>query len=87
MSAHTSVPRPADHMSLLVGFQLGWLQHAAFRLHRFDVVNQLRPAVETVLARERVLRRGQARRWIGGAQRVEMFLGLLAELLERTALA
>ena len=36
-----------------------------------------------VLARERELRRGQARRWISGAQRVEMFLGLLAELLER----
>ena len=49
----------------------------------FDVVYQLRPTLETVLARERVLRRGQLHRWIGGAQRVEMFLGLLAELFER----
>jgi hypothetical protein len=41
------------------------LQHAAFRLHGLDVVYQLRPTVETVLARERVLRRGQVRRWVG----------------------
>ena len=53
------------------------------RLHGFDVVYQLRPTIETVLACERMLRRGQLRRRIGGAQRVEMFLGLLAELLER----
>jgi hypothetical protein len=53
------------------------------RPHGLDVVHELRPAVETVLARERVLRGSQVRRWIGGAQRVEMFLGLLAELLER----
>jgi hypothetical protein len=59
------------------------LQHAAFRLHGFDVVYDLRPAFETVLARERVLCRGQIRRWIVSAQGVEMFLGLLAELLER----
>ena len=50
------------------------------------MVHQLRPALETVLARERVLRGGQVHRWIGGAQRVEMFLGLLAELLERRTL-
>ena len=74
---------PSRPHEFLIGFQLRWLQHAVFRLHGFDVVHQLRPAVETVLARQRVLRRGQLRRWIGGAQRVEMFLGLLAELLER----
>jgi len=59
------------------------LTHAAFRLHGFDVVHQLRPAFEAVFARERLLRRGQLRRWIGCAERVEMLLGLLAELLER----
>jgi hypothetical protein len=59
------------------------LHHAVCQLHGFDVVYQLRPTLEAVLARERVLRRGQVHRWIGGAQSVEMFLGLLAELLER----
>jgi hypothetical protein len=53
------------------------------RLERFDVVDELRPAVEAVLARERVLCRGQRRRRVGGAQGVEVFLGLLAELLQR----
>jgi hypothetical protein len=67
----------------LIGFQFRWLQHAAIRLDGFDVVYQLRPTVKTVLARQRVLRGGQAHRWIGGAQRGEMFLGLLAKLLER----
>jgi hypothetical protein len=43
---------------------------------------QLRRDLETVLARERVLRRRQVHRWIGGAQRPEMIVGLLAELLE-----
>jgi hypothetical protein len=46
------------------------------------MMDQFRPTLETVLAGERVLRRGQICRWIGGAQRVEMFLGLLAELFE-----
>jgi hypothetical protein len=30
-----------------------------------------------------MLRRGKIHRWIGAAQRVEMFFGLLAELFER----
>jgi hypothetical protein len=59
------------------------LQHGVCRLHGFDVVYQLRPTLEPVLARERVLRRGEVHRWIGGAQRVETCPGLLAELLER----
>jgi hypothetical protein len=45
-------------------------------------MNQGRPAVESVFARERVLRRGEGRGRIRRTQRVEMFLGLLAELLE-----
>src|SRR5918993_6002975 len=49
-------------------------------------MHQLRPTVETVLARKRVLRRGQLRRRIACAQRVEMFPGLLAELLKRRTL-
>jgi hypothetical protein len=53
------------------------------RLHGLDVVHQLRPAFEAVLARERVLGCREVCRGIGGAQRGEMFLGLLAELLER----
>jgi hypothetical protein len=56
------------------------------RLERFDVVDQLGPAVEAVFARERVLRRRQDRRRIGGSQRVEQFLRLLAELFERRPL-
>jgi hypothetical protein len=67
----------------LIGFQLRRLQHARGRLQRVDVMYQLRPTVETVLSRERVLRRGQVHRRIGRAERIEMFLGLLAELLER----
>ena len=47
------------------------------------MLDQRGPRVETVLARERVLRRGQVHRRIGGAQCVETFLGLFAELLER----
>ena len=47
------------------------------------MVYELRPALETVLTCERVLRRGQPCRRVGGPQRVEMFLGLLAELIER----
>ena len=78
VSAQAGGPR-----ELLAGLQLGGLQHAPVRLQRFDVVHQLRPAVEAVLARERVLCRRQGRRRIGAAQCVEMFLGLLAELLQR----
>ena len=37
------------------------------------------------IARQRVLRRGELHRRIGGAQRVEMFSGLFAELFERRA--
>jgi hypothetical protein len=66
----------------LIRLERGWLEQTVCRLRGFDVVDQLRPAVETLLTRERMLRRGQAHRWIGGAQRVEMFLRLLAELLE-----
>jgi hypothetical protein len=43
--------------------------------------DEVRPARS--VARKRVLRLGQGRRWIGGAQSFEMFLGLLAELFER----
>jgi hypothetical protein len=59
------------------------VQHAVFRLQGFDVVYQRRPTVESVLLRERVLCLRQLYRRIGSAQRIEMFLGLLAELLER----
>ena len=68
---------------LVVSLELRRLQHPSGRLPRFDVMDQHRPAVEAVLARQRVLRRRQGRRRIGGADRVEMFLGLLAELLQR----
>ena len=67
----------------MIGFQLGGLQHAIRRLHGFDVVDQPGPTVEAVLARQCVLRRRQRHRGIGGAKRIEIFLGLLAELLER----
>ena len=74
---------PRRPQQFLFGFQPGWLHHAVCRLHGFDVVYQFRPTLEAVLARERVLRGGQVHRWIGGAKSFEMFLGLLAELLER----
>ena len=49
------------------------------------MVYQLRPALEAVFARQRVLRRGELHGRIGGTQRVEMFPGLLAQLFERRA--
>jgi hypothetical protein len=67
---------PGRPHELLIGFQLGWPQHAVFRLDGFDVVYQRRPTVEAVLLRQRVLCLGQLYRRIGGAQRVEMFFGL-----------
>ena len=55
-----SVPRPGRPGELLVGLELRGLQHVAVRLERLDVMHQLRPAVEAVLTRERVLRRRQS---------------------------
>jgi hypothetical protein len=48
-------------------------------------VNELRPALETVVARQRVLRGGELHGQIGGAQRDETFSGLFAQLFERGA--
>ena len=70
---------------LVIGSQRGGLQHATGRLERLDVVDELRPALEAVRARQRVLRRGELHRRIGDAQHVEVFSGLLAQLLERRA--
>jgi hypothetical protein len=59
---------------LVIGSQRGGSQHATCRLERLDVVYELRPPLEAVLARQRVLRCSELHRRIGGAQRVEMFL-------------
>ena len=70
---------------LVIGSQRGGSQHATCRLERLDVVYKRRPALEAVLARQRVLRRGERHGRIGDAQRVEMFSGLFAQLFERRA--
>ena len=61
-SAQTSRASAGGPRERLVGLQLRRLQHAALGLERLDVMHERRPAVEAVLARERVLRRRQRRR-------------------------
>jgi hypothetical protein len=48
-------------------------------------MDEPRPTVEAVLARQRMLRRRERRRWIGGAKCAEMFFRLFAKVLERRA--
>jgi hypothetical protein len=49
------------------------------------VLHELRPALETVFARQRVLRGGELHGRIGAAQRGETFSGLFAQLFQRRA--
>ena len=58
-------------------------RNAAGSDHGFDTVDELRPALEPVLAGERELGIGERGGRIAETKMLEFFLGLLAELLER----